>query len=80
VGKEGVSGEACERELRWLFTRRTDQTFRTFCVGDTQVPARDYLSTNHQIVPQCDMLAAEPKTREEEGRERDLGDEFGMQG
>jgi hypothetical protein len=34
----------------------TDQKLRAFCVGDTQVPARGYLSTNHQIVRQSDML------------------------
>jgi hypothetical protein len=47
----------------------TNSVARAFCIGATiELPPKDYLTRNHDIVDCCDILLAAPKTAREEQR------------
>jgi hypothetical protein len=45
---------------------RVKKTFRAFCQGDEQRPTRGYLARNRELIATCDMLAAAPKSMEDQ--------------
>ena len=52
--------------IRVVIHPPSKKTFRAFCRGDEQRPARGYLARNRDLVGTCDTLVAAPRSMEEQ--------------
>jgi hypothetical protein len=52
--------------IRVVIHPPSKMTFRAFCRGEEQRPARGYIARNRDLVASCDILVAAPRSMEEQ--------------
>lgn len=71
---QGADAEAhdivrlCDPNIRIVIHPPINELKRAFCKGDETLPQKEYLDRNHDIVDNCELLIAVPKSYKQEVR------------
>ena len=60
--------KSCCATARLIIHPPSSDSLRAFCQGDAHLPPKPYLARNQDIVDECEVLVAAPKTTEEQLR------------